>query len=83
MDTIRAWKDPEYRAELSEADLASLTSNPAGFVELSDDELETVAAGTGPACVSAITAVTALSVQVCSPNGTACGSCSWGTSGCC
>ena len=37
---IRAWKDPEYRESLSEAELAALPQNPAGLVELADEALE-------------------------------------------
>lgn len=39
-DTIRAWKDPEYRATLDQA-----PDHPAGTIELTDDELEHVAGG--------------------------------------
>jgi len=35
-DVIRAWKDEEYRAGLSEAQLAMLPQNPAGLVELTN-----------------------------------------------
>lgn len=78
MDAIRAWKDPEYRAGLSQQELSELADNPAGLVELSDEQLDVVAGGTGWLCLT-IT----LTVSVCSPTGTACGSCSFGTSGCC
>ena len=44
-DVIRAWKDEEFRAGLSEADRARLPENPAGAVELPDDELGEVAGG--------------------------------------
>jgi mersacidin/lichenicidin family type 2 lantibiotic len=37
--TIRAWKDPEYRASLSAEGLASLPENPAGLIELTDADL--------------------------------------------
>lgn len=42
---IRAWKDPEYRLNLSAEEQASLPENPAGAIELSDDELEMAAGG--------------------------------------
>jgi mersacidin/lichenicidin family type 2 lantibiotic len=45
---IRAWKDPEYRLSLSDEDQALLPENPAGAIELSDDELEMAAGGHGP-----------------------------------
>jgi mersacidin/lichenicidin family type 2 lantibiotic len=45
-DVIRAWKDPFYRATLSEEAQASLPQHPAGIVELSDDQLVTAAGAT-------------------------------------
>lgn len=42
---IRAWKDPEFRAELSEEELTSLPQSPAGAIELTDDELDAAAGG--------------------------------------
>lgn len=35
---IRAWKDPEYRASLSEAERAALPPSPVGTVDLSEAE---------------------------------------------
>lgn len=45
VDVVRAWKDAEYRASLSEAERAMVPANPAGMVELTDEELEGVAGG--------------------------------------
>jgi mersacidin/lichenicidin family type 2 lantibiotic len=45
MDIIRAWKDPEYRLSLSEAEKALLPDHPAGIIELTDDEMSAVAGG--------------------------------------
>jgi mersacidin/lichenicidin family type 2 lantibiotic len=45
---IRAWKDPEYRLNLSEEDQALLPENPAGAIELTDDELDMAVGGHGP-----------------------------------
>ncbi len=45
MDIIRAWKDPEYRLSLSEAEKALLPDHPAGIVELTDAEMGVVAGG--------------------------------------
>jgi mersacidin/lichenicidin family type 2 lantibiotic len=42
---IRAWKDEAYRNSLSEAEAAKLPGNPAGLVELTDEEAGTVAGG--------------------------------------
>lgn len=45
IDVIRAWKDAEYRESLSSSELAALPENPAGPMELLDDELDSVAGG--------------------------------------
>jgi mersacidin/lichenicidin family type 2 lantibiotic len=42
---IRAWKDPEFRGSLSEEEQEALPENPAGAIELTDDELGMVAGG--------------------------------------
>jgi len=42
-DVIRAWKDPFYRATLSEEAQASL-QHPAGITDLRDDQLTTAGA---------------------------------------
>ena len=42
---IRAWKDPEYRLNLSEEEQAQLPENPAGAIELTDDELDMATGG--------------------------------------
>ena len=40
VDVIRAWKDPSYRAGLSEDEKAMVPAHPAGLVDLSDEELK-------------------------------------------
>lgn len=42
---IRAWKDPEYRASLSAAERAMLPENPAGLVEMTDAEMDSLDGG--------------------------------------
>jgi len=42
---IRAWKDEEYRLNLSEAERAALPQNPAGLIELTDAQLGAVQGG--------------------------------------
>jgi mersacidin/lichenicidin family type 2 lantibiotic len=42
IDIIRAWKDPEYRASLSEEQRAQVPAHPAGLIELKDEELTKV-----------------------------------------
>jgi mersacidin/lichenicidin family type 2 lantibiotic len=44
-DVIRAWKDPEYRLGLSEAERALLPAHPAGLITLTDAELDSVGGG--------------------------------------
>lgn len=50
---IRAWKDPSFRSTLSAEQLAALPANPAGAIELSDEELGGVSGG----------------AETCTPNG--------------
>jgi mersacidin/lichenicidin family type 2 lantibiotic len=46
LDTIiRAWKDPEYRQTLNEEEQELLPENPAGAIELTDEELDMAAGG--------------------------------------
>ena len=66
---IRAWRDEEYREELSATDQASLMASPIGEIELSDAELEGVDGGTvsSPVCtIITISIITYLSIA--SPN---------------
>jgi mersacidin/lichenicidin family type 2 lantibiotic len=41
-DIVRAWKDEQYRNSLSADQQAEVPVNPAGEVELDDDELKEV-----------------------------------------
>jgi mersacidin/lichenicidin family type 2 lantibiotic len=45
MDIVRAWTDEEYRLGLSEEQSALLPENPAGLMELSDDDLQNIVGG--------------------------------------
>lgn len=45
VDIIRAWKDEEYRQSLSSEQLQQLPENPAGLIELSDEDMSSVAGG--------------------------------------
>jgi mersacidin/lichenicidin family type 2 lantibiotic len=40
LNIIRAWKDPEYRRVLTEAQRAQLPAHPAGAIEFPDRDLE-------------------------------------------
>jgi mersacidin/lichenicidin family type 2 lantibiotic len=44
-DIIRAWKDDDYSSSLSETQRSQLPTNPAGIVELSDEDMEVFAGG--------------------------------------
>lgn len=46
LDIIRAWKDEEYANSLTDLQRAMLPQNPAGIIELSDQDLDTAAGGT-------------------------------------
>ncbi len=45
IDVPKAMKDPEYRDSLSAAEQDSLPENPAGLMEISEDDLEFVVGG--------------------------------------
>nr|BBH85598.1 hypothetical protein KTC_03490 [Thermosporothrix sp. COM3] len=46
LDVIRAWKDADYRADLSPEALAALPENPVGEAkELTEEELHEVVGG--------------------------------------
>ena len=45
VNVARAWKDESYRAGLSDAERAALPVNPAGVVDLSDVQQESVNGG--------------------------------------
>lgn len=88
IDVIRAWKDPVYRASLSEEQRAALPMHPAGVTELSDDQLRTSGAAidtpatTAPTC----TAYTFLNWRACCPPATTAITCTeytWGGSKAC
>ena len=45
IDVVRAWKDEEYRSSLTEAQRAQLPENPAGLVDIIDEEMNDVMGG--------------------------------------
>ncbi len=45
VDIIRAWKDEEYVNSLTDIQRAMLPQNPAGIIELTDEDLHNAAAG--------------------------------------
>lgn len=44
---VRAWKDPEFRAQLTEEERALLPDLPAGVLELDDDLLKSASLTAG------------------------------------
>src|SRR5262249_23493363 len=48
LQIIRAWKDAAYRLSLSDAERALLPNNPAGLINLTDDDLDSIAGGVPP-----------------------------------
>lgn len=44
-DVIRAWRDGEFYASLSDADRAALPESPASVIDLDDDVLATISGG--------------------------------------
>jgi len=42
LDIIRAWKDEEYRAGLTEAEQALLPQHPAGLIELDNEQMKAI-----------------------------------------
>ncbi|MEQ8996698.1 MAG: mersacidin/lichenicidin family type 2 lantibiotic [Coleofasciculus sp. B1-GNL1-01] len=44
-DIIRAWKDEDYRASLSDEEKELLPENPVEVIELTDEELSSVSGG--------------------------------------
>lgn len=75
---VRAWKSTKYRNSLSEDERSALPENPAGVVELTEDVIGGAEQETGSVCFTI-----GLTLTFCSPTGTACGTCSFGTDGCC
>jgi mersacidin/lichenicidin family type 2 lantibiotic len=86
-DVIRAWKDPFYRASLSEEAQAALPRHPAGIVELSDDQLRTWGGSEPITTAINCTNYTFGTLKACCPPITTAATCTQytftGASGCC
>ncbi len=44
-DIVRAWKDQEYRHSLTEEQKNQLPENPAGMINLSDEQMTDISGG--------------------------------------
>ena len=70
-DVIRAWKDPVYRASLSDETQAALPQHPAGVSELTDDQVR-ILGSSGPVTTAVTcTQYTFLNWNACCPATTA------------
>ncbi len=47
LDIVRAWKDEEYRASLTDQERALLPDHPAGLLKLDEEQMRAVV-GQGP-----------------------------------
>jgi mersacidin/lichenicidin family type 2 lantibiotic len=54
IDIIRAWKDEDYRNSLSEEQRSQFPENPAGMIELSDEDMGSVIGGGSYWCCGGI-----------------------------
>jgi mersacidin/lichenicidin family type 2 lantibiotic len=57
---IQSWKDEDFRASLPDSEQALLPDNPAGLVELTDEELQQLDLAGGNPIASAILVVSAI-----------------------
>ena len=48
LEIIRAWKDEDYANSLTDVQRAMLPQNPAGIIELTDQDLDAAAGGAIP-----------------------------------
>jgi mersacidin/lichenicidin family type 2 lantibiotic len=66
-EIVRSWKDEDYRLSLINKEQALAPENPAGLLELKDEDLVAVEGGTDPITLSVIIIVTTyMSYQLCS-----------------
>lgn len=54
VDLIRAWKDESYRESLTPEQRAAVPANPAGAVELSEEELAGVDGAMTPVIIGSL-----------------------------
>ena len=45
VDTVRAWKDPLYRASLTAEERDRLPGHPSGFLEIDEEQLKAASGG--------------------------------------
>lgn len=54
VDLIRAWKDESYRETLTPEQQAALPANPAGAIELNEEELASVDGAITPIIIGSL-----------------------------
>lgn len=64
LEIIRAWKDEEYFNSLNESVRLSLPQNPAGFVQLTDEDLAGAAGAAIGSCYSCISCTLACDITL-------------------
>jgi len=69
-DVIRAWKDPFYRASLSEEAQAALPQHPAGVADLTDGQIRTLGVSGGTTTAPLCTNYTYGGLSACCPAAT-------------
>ncbi len=62
VEIVRSWKDEEYRSGLIADERELLPRDPAGSIELSDDQLMNVGGGTP---ISPLLSLILISIQYC------------------
>jgi mersacidin/lichenicidin family type 2 lantibiotic len=65
-EIVRGWKDEEYLLRLRGEKQALLPDNPAGLIELEDEDLGVVEGGTGPTIAIVISVSIIVSYFYCS-----------------
>lgn len=79
IQTIRAWKDVDYRASLDPGARADLPDSPVGTIELADEDLGDAAGGVAPVLTQTSICVTSLpcfgGITVTISNQISCGTC--------
>jgi mersacidin/lichenicidin family type 2 lantibiotic len=63
-DLIRVWKDEIYRNGLTAEQLVAMPANPAGVLELSEDELAGVDGACTPITVTILTSVSVILISL-------------------
>lgn len=65
VDLVRAWKDPVYRASLTEEERAGLAAHPSGLLELDEGLLKEAAGGATLTTYKTCTAYTSNQARGC------------------